>query len=100
MKEGQAIKIKPANQCIGSGLEPDSITSVDLDPDPGGQELPTKAKSSEISCFFFSLENLYGGLGKHKLQFWINKILTDVVIAMKYEKKGHTLSYTPVCNFS
>jgi hypothetical protein len=32
-------------------LEPDSITSVDLDPDPGGQKLPKKTKSSEISCF-------------------------------------------------
>jgi hypothetical protein len=45
MKEGQAIKIKPTNQCFGSGLEQDSGTSVDLDPDPGGQQLPTKAKS-------------------------------------------------------
>jgi hypothetical protein len=41
----------------GSGLDPDSIRSVDPDPDsesgsPGGQKLPTKVeKNLQISCF-------------------------------------------------
>jgi hypothetical protein len=38
----------------GSGLDPDSIRSVDLDPDPdpGAQKLPAKVgKNLEILCF-------------------------------------------------
>jgi hypothetical protein len=41
--------IRRKNQCFGSrsGLDPDSIRSMNLD--PGGQQLPTKIE--EISCF-------------------------------------------------
>jgi hypothetical protein len=36
----------------GSQLDPDSIGSVDPDPDPGGQKWPTKVgKNLKISCF-------------------------------------------------
>ncbi len=33
----------------GSGLDPDSIGSVD--PDPGGQKLPAKVEKFKNSCF-------------------------------------------------
>jgi hypothetical protein len=59
-----------------------------MDPDPGGQKLPTKIeKSPEFSCFSVlyvlslraegfscSLGVLYGGLGRSNLQFLIKKI--------------------------
>jgi hypothetical protein len=68
-----------------SDTDPDSVRSVDLDPDPVGQKGPTKiGKNLEFSCFevmdvlflraegfFCSLEVLYGGLGIGELQFLI-----------------------------
>ncbi len=74
------------NQCFGSGLDPDSIRSVD--PDPGCQQWPTKLeKTSEISCFEVlggrsllraevfscSLDILYRGLEKVNCKFWLLK---------------------------
>jgi hypothetical protein len=40
-------------QCFGSGsgLDPDSIRSVDPDPDPGGQKRPAKVKKLR-NCMF------------------------------------------------
>ncbi len=51
--------IRRKNQCFGSrsGLDPDSIRSMNLD--PGGQQLPTKIE--EISCFQV-LDVLFWGL--------------------------------------
>ncbi len=49
------IQIAYWDQCLGSGLDPDSVRPVDPDPDPdpGGQNDPQKIieKSQEISCF-------------------------------------------------
>ncbi len=41
------------SQCFGSGLDPDSIRSVDPDPDTGigGQKDPQEQQKLGISCF-------------------------------------------------
>jgi hypothetical protein len=45
----------------GSGLDPDSIRSVDLDPDPGAQKLPAKVRKIKkfyvLKCLMLSFEN-------------------------------------------
>ncbi len=77
-------------QCIGSGLDPDSIRSVDPYPESGSRraKILTKIeKNWEISCFvsagcsllraegfFCSMDVLYGSLRIGKLQFLIKKI--------------------------
>jgi hypothetical protein len=51
-QNSENFKSLPFKQCFGSGsgLDPDSIRSVD--PDPGGQKSPTKVEQkNEISCF-------------------------------------------------
>ncbi len=67
--------------------DPDSVSSVDPDPDPGGNMThKNRRKKIEISCFcsagysllraegfFCSLDVLYGGLGIGKLQFCIKR---------------------------
>ncbi len=58
----------------GSGLGPDSIRSVDpyLDPDPGGQNCPTKLekikKFNGLKCWMFSFEGL-------RLLLWLGRPL-------------------------
>ncbi len=73
-------------QCFGSrsGLDPDSLRSVDPYPDPGGQKWPTKTKKvrklNVLKCLMFSFEGwrlLHVActcLGISKLQFVIQKI--------------------------
>jgi hypothetical protein len=41
-----SLSIQTFRQCFGSGsgLDPDSIRSLDLDPYPGGQKRPTKVE--------------------------------------------------------
>ncbi len=66
-----------SEQCFGSGsgLDPDSIRSVNTFPDPGGQKLPTKEEKNfmldvlflRAEVFFCNLDILCGGLGKGKL---------------------------------
>jgi hypothetical protein len=43
-------------QCFGSGLNPDSIRSVDPDPDPGGQKRKRNKKFNVLKCWMFSFE--------------------------------------------
>ncbi len=75
----------------GSGLDPDSIGSVD--PDPGGQKWPSKVEKNfkvhVLKCwmasfraegFFCNLNVLNGGLGIGKLQFLIKKKKFSAVI--------------------
>ncbi len=74
----------------GSGSDPDSIGSVDPDSESGSGSRSRRAKmthKSRNSCFevleglfflraegvFCNLDVLYGGLGKGKLYFWIQK---------------------------
>ncbi len=55
------IKLVSVTQGFGSGSVPDSIRSVDLDPDPGGQKCPTKVekikKFQVLKCWMFSFES-------------------------------------------
>ncbi len=70
---------------FGSGLDPDSIRSVD--PDPGGQKLPIHIEKIRNFMFYSagcsltraegfscSLEVLYGGLWISKVQCFIKII--------------------------
>jgi hypothetical protein len=47
----------------GSGLDPDSIGSVDPDPEPGGQKLPTKVEKNlkfhVLKCWMASFESCF-----------------------------------------
>jgi hypothetical protein len=43
----------------GSGLDPDSIGSVDPAPDPGGQKLPTKVEKICKSLCFKVLDGIF-----------------------------------------
>ncbi len=63
VKVGQMIRVGrvrvPMVPRFGSGLNPDSMSSVDPDPDPGGRKLLTKIELNRIAegC---SLDVLYG----------------------------------------
>jgi hypothetical protein len=54
--------MNPRKQCFGSGsgLNPNSIKSVDPDPDPGGKTYPQKRKKVKkfnvFKCWMFSFE--------------------------------------------
>jgi hypothetical protein len=56
------IVMSRGSHCFGSGsvLDPDSIRSVDPDPDPGGQKLPTKIEKMKKfhveKCWMFFFE--------------------------------------------
>ncbi len=56
-------------QCCGSGLDPDSMGSLDPYPDPDSQSGKCWVFSLRAEGFSCSLDVLYGGIGISKLQF-------------------------------